>query len=65
MRPVIKDDSLSKICSCPPVIRETHNIHRTLPNRFVDTTGEATLQDEDGFPMNDEQDGSNIYDDLI
>ncbi len=65
-RPIIRDTEgdFSGDCVCPGGLKSLHRIHRTVPIFVRNTSAENVLQDEDGFPILDEQTGSTIYDDL-
>ena len=65
-RPIIRDveGDFSGDCVCPAGLKSLHRIHRTLPVKARDNSGEDVLQDEDGFPILDEQTSQTIFDDL-
>jgi hypothetical protein len=66
--PIIRDtDSELSSDSCPcrgDRLKELHNIHRTLPDRVIDSYSEDFLQTEDLFPVLDEIENLGIFDNL-
>lgn len=61
---IVDDGTLSHDCECAGGMRELHAYCRTLPVETRSNATEDVLQDEDGFPILDEQSAYKIYDDL-
>jgi hypothetical protein len=64
--PVIRDPNheFTNDCAKPAGLKRLDKIPRTLPRRHIDTRCEPVLQDEAGFAILDEVDGSAIHDNL-
>lgn len=64
--PKIRDtDGLgSDCCPRPGGLKELHKIPRTLPKVLVQNPPTDFLQDEDSFPILDEETANLIFDDL-
>lgn len=66
--PKIRDpshDLSNEDCQCQKDrVRPLDRIHRTLPFQVPNSSTEDFIQDEEGFPVLDEQTGQGIFDDL-
>jgi len=65
--PIIRDPNgtFSGNCNRPAGIKRLDKVPRTLPRRVINTACESVLQDEAGFAILNEADGSFIHDDLM
>lgn len=61
---IVDDGTLSGDCKSVGGQRELHAYCRTVPFEVRSSSSEDVLQDEDGFPILDEQTVGKIYDDL-
>ena len=58
-------DLSSDDCPCQhDGVKELHKVHRTLPERTIDSYTEDFLQTEDLWPVLGETNGIGIFDDL-